>query len=172
LGHRGRSRCQRELGCADDVVARGFLENLGNTQEIIARATVETRCPDNGSHHGTIAKTSASKKPSAKKPVTVVHRSSQQQPTPDRYREIQKALADKGYFAGSPDGNWSSESVDALKRFQRDQNLTDDGKIGSLSLIAMGLGPHRPPTIETPTVEAAPSEKSTEKSPEKLSQQH
>ena len=123
-------------------------------------------------HHGTIAKTSASKKPSAKKPVTVVHRSSQQQPTPDRYREIQKALADKGYFAGSPDGNWSSESVDALKRFQRDQNLTDDGKIGSLSLIAMGLGPHRPPTIETPTVEAAPSEKSTEKSPEKLSQQH
>jgi hypothetical protein len=30
-----------------------------------------------------------------------------------------------------------------LKRFQREQNLPDDGKIGSLSLIALGLGPKR-----------------------------
>jgi hypothetical protein len=33
--------------------------------------------------------------------------------------------------------------VDALRRFQADQNLDVDGKIGSLSLIAMGLGPKR-----------------------------
>jgi hypothetical protein len=33
--------------------------------------------------------------------------------------------------------------VDALKRFQRDQNIGDDGKLGSLSLIALGLGPKR-----------------------------
>jgi len=69
------------------------------------------------------------------------HRSLQQQPTPDRYREIQQALADKGYFGGPVDGNWGPDSVEALKRFQHDQNLTDDGKIGSLSLIALGLGP-------------------------------
>ncbi len=122
-------------------------------------------------HHSSTARKSA-----AKKPVTVAHRSTQQQPTPDRYREIQQALADKGYFAGAPDGNWSAESVAALKKFQRDQNLVDDGKIGSLSLIAMGLGPHRPVPIEAPTVEAAPaSEKSAEKSLEKSpgpSQQH
>jgi len=73
----------------------------------------------------------------------VAHRSTQQQPTSDRYREIQQALTDKGYFSGTPDGNWGSESVDALKRFQRDQSLTEDGKIGSLSLIALGLGPKR-----------------------------
>jgi peptidoglycan hydrolase-like protein with peptidoglycan-binding domain len=107
-----------------------------------------------------------SKKSSTKKPVTTVaRRSTQQQPTPDRYREIQQALADKGYLAGSPDGNWSSESVEALKHFQRDQNLAEDGKIGSLSLIAMGLGPHRPVPIEAPTMEVAPAEKSLEKSP-------
>ncbi len=65
----------------------------------------------------------------------------QQQPSTDRYREIQQALADRGYFHGSTDGAWGSESTDALKRFQADQNLEPDGKIGSLSLIALGLGP-------------------------------
>jgi peptidoglycan hydrolase-like protein with peptidoglycan-binding domain len=67
----------------------------------------------------------------------------QQQPTADRYREIQQALADKGYFQGPVDGAWNPGSVEALKRFQKDQNLDPDGKIGSLSLIALGLGPKR-----------------------------
>ena len=67
----------------------------------------------------------------------------QMQPSTDRYKEIQQALAGKGYFRGTPDGTWGSESVDALKRFQKDQNLDPDGKIGSLSLMALGLGPKR-----------------------------
>ncbi len=83
------------------------------------------------------------------------------------------ALSQKGYFAGEADGNWSAESVNALKRFQRDQNLTEDGKLGSLSLIALGLGPHRPPTIVAPSIEAAPaSEKSAEKSAPGPAQEH
>jgi peptidoglycan hydrolase-like protein with peptidoglycan-binding domain len=52
-------------------------------------------------------------------------------------------LADRGYFAGPIDGVWGPSSVDALKRFQREQNLVEDGKVGSLSLIALGLGPKR-----------------------------
>jgi len=67
----------------------------------------------------------------------------QLQPSPERYREIQQALADKGYFSGTPDGVWGATSTDALKRFQHDQNLTEDGKVDSLSLIALGLGPKR-----------------------------
>lgn len=70
----------------------------------------------------------------------------QQQPTQERYKEIQQALAEKGFFSGSVDGNWGPDSVDALKRFQREQNIADDGKIGSLSLIALGLGPKRTTT--------------------------
>ena len=66
-----------------------------------------------------------------------------QAPSPERYREIQQRLADKGYFHGPVDGNWGSDSVDALKRFQKEQGLEPDGKLGSLSLIAMGLGPKR-----------------------------
>jgi peptidoglycan hydrolase-like protein with peptidoglycan-binding domain len=94
------------------------------------------------------AKTSATAAPASKKkkPVVVVHRP--QQPSQERLREIQTALAAKGYFNGEPDGTWGAASVDALKRFQHDQNLVEDGKIGSLSLIALGLGPKREPPVE------------------------
>ena len=67
----------------------------------------------------------------------------QQQPATDRYKEIQQALADKGYFQGPADGNWGPDSADALKRFQREQNLDADGKLSALSLMALGLGPRR-----------------------------
>lgn len=70
-------------------------------------------------------------------------RTLQSAPAPERYREIQQALADKGYYKGTVDGNWGADSVDALKRFQADQKLEPDGKLGSLSLIALGLGPKR-----------------------------
>jgi peptidoglycan hydrolase-like protein with peptidoglycan-binding domain len=103
------------------------------------------------------SKTGASK--TGKKPTAVVaRRSNQQQPTQDRYREIQQSLSEKGYFAGQPDGNWGQESVDALKRFQHDQSLTEDGKIGALSLIALGLGPRRTLPAEV-AVDTAPTEK-------------
>jgi murein L,D-transpeptidase YcbB/YkuD len=70
-------------------------------------------------------------------------RSYQQAPTPERYKDIQQALVSKGYFHGEPNGQWGPDSTDALKRFQAEQNLTPDGKMTSLSLIALGLGPKR-----------------------------
>ena len=86
-------------------------------------------------------------------------RSYQQAPTSDRYKEIQQALVDKGYLHADANGQWGPDSVDALRRFQTDQNITADGKVGALSLIALGLGPKRltaqsvppqPPPAETP----------------------
>ena len=62
-------------------------------------------------------------------------------PDGDRLREIQKAMADKGYFKGEVNGVWNADSVAALKQFQTDRNLTPDGKISALSLIGLGLGP-------------------------------
>lgn len=69
----------------------------------------------------------------------------QSAPTPERYMEIQKALAGKGYYQGDIDGIWDGECVEALRKFQASQNLAPDGKLGSLSLIALGLGPKREP---------------------------
>lgn len=48
---------------------------------------------------------------------------------------------EKGYFKDEPTGVWGAGSVDALKRFQTENNLTPDGKIGARSLIGLGLGP-------------------------------
>jgi len=67
----------------------------------------------------------------------------QQNPTPDRFNEIQQALSSRGYLQSSPTGTWDAASVEALKRFQEEQNLPPTGKITSLSLIALGLGPKR-----------------------------
>ena len=74
---------------------------------------------------------------------TRTHSSYQATPSPERYQEIQQALSAKGYFKGEANGEWGSDSVDALRRFQTDQKLEPDGKLGSLSLIALGLGPKR-----------------------------
>jgi putative peptidoglycan binding protein len=71
-------------------------------------------------------------------------------PDPERYQEIQKALADRGYFKGEVNGQWGDDSIDALKRFQADQKLPDDGKINSLSLIGLGLGPKHDGNSVTP----------------------
>lgn len=71
-------------------------------------------------------------------------------PDPTRYAEIQKALADRGYFKGEVNGQWNDDSVDALKRFQTDQKLEPDGKINSLSLIGLGLGPKHDASLAPP----------------------
>lgn len=74
------------------------------------------------------------------KPVT--WRTRQLAPSADRYKEIQEALAARGYLsAEQSNGAWNDASIDALKRFQMDQNLDPTGKLNSLSLIALGLGP-------------------------------
>jgi len=79
-------------------------------------------------------------------------------PTPERYREIQQALADKGYLKSEPNGVWDDQSAEALRQFQTDRKLSPTGKLSSASLIALGLGPKTsaaalsqpPPPIETP----------------------
>ena len=63
-------------------------------------------------------------------------------PDSDRYMEIQKALAERGYFKGEANGQWEDDSVAALRRFQTDFKLPDDGKINALSLSGLGLGPN------------------------------
>lgn len=74
-------------------------------------------------------------------------RNRQLQPTPDRYKEIQDALAAKGFLRPEEaTGKWDQTSVDALKRFQEEQKIESTGKINSLSLIALGLGPRHDPT--------------------------
>jgi Putative peptidoglycan binding domain len=92
------------------------------------------------------------------KPATAAWRTRQTAPTPERYREIQDALAAKGYLSQEDaNGVWGSSSVDALKRFQAEQKIESTGKINSLSLIALGLGPkHDAVAVKPPATLADP----------------
>jgi hypothetical protein len=79
-------------------------------------------------------------------------------PAPERYQEIQQALAAKGYLKPEDaSGAWGQNSIDALRQFQSEQNLQGTGKIDSLSLIALGLGPRhdtaeaKPPPLPGPS---------------------
>jgi hypothetical protein len=87
----------------------------------------------------------------------VTWRNRQLAPTPQRYKEIQDALAAKGYLKPEDaNGAWNQVSVDALKKFQAGQNLDSTGKINSLSLIALGLGPRRETPPPKPPAETTP----------------
>jgi len=95
--------------------------------------------------HSPARKTVVATKSKSRRPTAAprTYRSYQAAPTRERYAQIQQALHDKGFFNGEANGTWGSDSIDALRRFQSAQNLEPDGKIGSLSLIALGLGPKR-----------------------------
>jgi hypothetical protein len=92
------------------------------------------------------SKTAATPDPKASKKtkVAAVRFRSQSIPTAERYKQIQDALAAKGYLpSDQATGQWNDASADALKRFQAAQNIESTGRINSLSLIALGLGPKR-----------------------------
>jgi len=88
--------------------------------------------------------------------VRTTWRTRQTAPTPDRYREIQEALAARGYLsADDANGTWGPSSTEALKKFQAEQSLESSGRIDSLSLIALGLGPkHDSASLVPRTVDA------------------
>ena len=86
-------------------------------------------------------KAHAVRKPPARS-VRSTWRAGQTEPTPERYKQFQEALITKGYLHGEATGKWDEASADAMRRFQRDQNLEPTGKPNqSLSIVALGLGP-------------------------------
>lgn len=116
----------------------------------------------------TVKSAKSTKRPARRRSTTSRRRvrrpAGQGKPSPERYADIQRALKQRGYFEGETDGKWGEASTLALKKFQQEQNLKPDGKLGSLSLIALGLGPKRgsvqpasPPSTPTPPV-AVPAE--------------
>lgn len=126
-----------------------------NTPPAQNRAPVKKATPAATVRKTTPAATTVAKKPAttsasaakhvASKKASVVRttwRNRQTAPTTDRYREIQEALVARGYLqAEDANGTWGAASTDAMKKFQAEQTLDSTGRIDSLSLIALGLGP-------------------------------
>lgn len=113
----------------------------GATAPTTSKKKKTTRRTNPTSH---VSSTNRTKKSgSAKGRSRTAHRGTPRQltPTPDRYKEIQKALADRGYLKNEPTGTWDSASQEAMRNFQNDQKLDPSGKITASSLIKLGLGP-------------------------------
>lgn len=96
------------------------------------------------------AGTAARHRKGSKKKAAQSWRTRQSAPTPERYKEIQEALAKRGYLEEAPSGIWDTQSGEALRRFQQDQSLEPTGKLNSLSLIALGLGAKHEPVVGPP----------------------
>lgn len=64
----------------------------------------------------------------------------QQQPAPERIREIQQALIRESYLSGEPTGKWDAATASAIRRFQKAHGYPETGKPDSLSLHQLGLG--------------------------------
>lgn len=47
--------------------------------------------------------------------------------------QIQKALKNAGYYQGPVDGKIGSKTQDAIKKFQKDNGLKVDGKVGNMT---------------------------------------
>ncbi len=83
---------------------------------------------------------SSGKKPASKKKGASRSARRQTAPTADRIKEIQSALAGKGFYSGQPTGKWDAASIQAMKDFQNANGLKANGKLGALSLQKLGLG--------------------------------
>ncbi|TAZ68218.1 peptidoglycan-binding domain-containing protein [Rhizobium ruizarguesonis] len=86
-------------------------------------------------------------------------------------RDVQKALADQGFDAGTPDGIWGSKSVSALKGFQRAHGLTPSGVVTQDSLKALfpSSSADAQPAARPADVVAVPLVPSVDPKPEVLS---
>ena len=54
-------------------------------------------------------------------------------------KQVQQRLKELGYYAGNIDGIIGSQSIQAIRNFQRDYGLTVDGIVGPNTLKALGL---------------------------------
>ncbi|MFH0839234.1 MAG: peptidoglycan-binding protein [Candidatus Omnitrophota bacterium] len=57
--------------------------------------------------------------------------------SPEGARKVQRALKNAGYDAGPIDGKMGKKTKDAIKDFQRDNNLTVDGLVGQQTWLKL-----------------------------------
>jgi hypothetical protein len=128
------------------------------------KKSVVKAAPKKGTATASTARTAV---PSSSKKRTAVARRPagpprQATPTAERYKEIQDALAAKGYLKGESTGVWDAQSVDALKRYQADQKQDPSGRITAASLIDLGLGPKTATLTSAPKAAEVPAAPHTE----------
>ena len=154
------------LVLASLVCACSASAHAANIASPTAPPQQSSAAPASGSSSAAAPTTSAAKKKSSKKHHASKREPTQKAPTPERISEIQSALARGGYYQGSPNGKWDSNTVSALQKFQSENGLSSSGKIDAPSLQKLGLGsatagvdapkPIAPPKSAASTSSASP----------------
>lgn len=150
----GATTVHKKKSSSKAVAARkgGVRKSAGTASKTAAKS---------GAKPSTSRTTASSARRNGKRPVaTRTWRNRQMAPTPERYHEIQQAMVTKGFLKPEDvSSGWDQNSIDALKRFQAAQNLEVTGKINSLSLIALGLGPKHDTASITTSTESVQSDR-------------
>lgn len=82
-------------------------------------------------------------------PVKPAESITPEKPSAEDTREAQQLLADLGYKPGPVDGDYGRKTADAVKAFQRDMGVTQDGQITqSLLSLLRSIASQRPVKIE------------------------
>lgn len=83
--------------------------------------------------------TSSYRSSESSKKVSYSSNSSYAQMDSSLVKKVQKALNKRGYSCGTPDGKMGNKTRNALKKFQKDNGLTVDGKIGTQVKKALNI---------------------------------
>ncbi|MBI4854975.1 MAG: peptidoglycan-binding protein [Acidobacteria bacterium] len=83
---------------------------------------------------------------------------------PDRVREIQTALKREGYLQNEPSGQYDRTTVEAMTKYQQDNNFRTTGYPTAESLQKLGLTRQRRVTQPNPTLDNKADESSTSSS--------
>jgi peptidoglycan hydrolase-like protein with peptidoglycan-binding domain len=86
--------------------------------------------------------------------------SAPQKPTAQHTREAQQLLTDLGYDPGPVDGDYGRRTADAVKAFQRDVGITQDGWIDQDLISVLRRVANQRSSIAPPKVESRPAQES------------
>ena len=78
-------------------------------------------------------------------------------------KQLQEALVQLGYMSGKPDGKYGAKTVNAVKTFQKNNNLTADGVAGEKTLKLLFSGTAKAASTAAPAAKATatPAPKAT-----------
>lgn len=137
---------QKSTAAKKKTPTKSAARKTGKTSSSKTKTAVKT---------GSKSSKKGSKKPSV---AATTWRNRQSAPSPERYKEIQQALYEKGYLKTPPTGVWDVESTNAMKQFQSERKLTPTGKVNAPSLIDLGLGPKHNTLPPAPAAPSTPGE--------------
>jgi len=97
----------------------------------------------------------------ASSPAAIIGKSLREGDQGDAVRMLQQRLKALGYYSGNVDGDFGSGTVNAVKSFQRQNNLTADGVAGSGTLSRLFASGAKAYNAPSPTPRPTPTRKPT-----------